>query len=112
MSSPHSSPHAPHRHERPLLANEGTIQGILLAHHNLRRYWVLLHAAKLGHGTDSFTSPPKEGMRRIFQMPEKNPTTSAGFELANSDRYKKLVAFVTESHRQQGAKFETRFEFI
>ena len=29
------------------------------------------HAAKLGHGTDSLTSPPKEGMRRIFQMPEK-----------------------------------------
>ena len=28
--------------------------------------------AKLGHGTDSFTSPPKEGMRRIFQMPEKS----------------------------------------
>jgi hypothetical protein len=27
---------------------------------------VLLHAAKLGHGTDSFTSPPKEGMLRIF----------------------------------------------
>jgi hypothetical protein len=26
----------------------------------------LLHAAKLGHGTDSFTSPPKEGMLRIF----------------------------------------------
>ena len=24
--------HAPHRHERPLLAKEGTIQGILLAH--------------------------------------------------------------------------------
>jgi hypothetical protein len=33
---------------------------------------VLLHAAKLGHGTDSFTSPPKEGMLRIFQLPEKS----------------------------------------
>ena len=29
---------------------------------------VLLHAAKLGHGTDSFTSPPKEGMLRIFTL--------------------------------------------
>jgi hypothetical protein len=29
-------------------------------------WWVLLHAAKLGHGADSFTSPPKEGMLRIF----------------------------------------------
>jgi hypothetical protein len=28
--------------------------------------WVLLHAPKLGHGTDYFTSPPKEGMLRIF----------------------------------------------
>jgi hypothetical protein len=27
---------------------------------------VLLHAAKLRHGTDGFTSPPKEGMLRIF----------------------------------------------
>jgi len=48
------------------------MQGILLAHRNSRRYWVLLHAAELGHGTDSFTSPPKEGMGRIFQMPEKS----------------------------------------
>jgi hypothetical protein len=26
----------------------------------------LLHAIKLQHGTDSFTSPPKEGVLRIF----------------------------------------------
>jgi hypothetical protein len=26
----------------------------------------LLHAVKLRHGTDSFTSPPKEGVLRIF----------------------------------------------
>jgi hypothetical protein len=26
----------------------------------------LLHAAKLGHGTEGFTSPPEEGMQRIF----------------------------------------------
>jgi hypothetical protein len=26
----------------------------------------LLHAAKLRHGTDGFTSPPKEGMLRSF----------------------------------------------
>jgi hypothetical protein len=35
-----------------------------------------LHAAKLRHGTDDFTSPPKEGM-------PKNPTASVGFEPAN-----------------------------
>jgi hypothetical protein len=32
----------------------------------LRHCRVLLHAAKLRHGTHSFTSPPKEGMVRIF----------------------------------------------
>jgi hypothetical protein len=42
--------------------------------------WVLLHAPKLGQGTDYFTSPPKEGMLWIFQ-PEKsrkNPTALVG----------------------------------
>jgi hypothetical protein len=43
---------------------------------------VLLHAAKLRHGTDGFTSPPKEGMLRIFSprkirrlRPGLNPRT-------------------------------------
>jgi hypothetical protein len=31
----------------------------------------LLHASKLRHGTDGFTSPAKEGMLRIFS-PEKS----------------------------------------
>jgi hypothetical protein len=31
----------------------------------------LLHAAKLRHGADGFTSPPKESMLRIFS-PEKS----------------------------------------
>jgi hypothetical protein len=31
----------------------------------------LLHAVKLRHGTDSFTSPPKEGVLRIF-LPQKS----------------------------------------
>ena len=42
----------------------------------------LLHAANLRHGTDGFTSTPKEGALRIF-FALKNPTASAGFELAN-----------------------------
>ena len=42
----------------------------------------LLHAVNLRHGTDGFTSPPKEGVLRIFS-PWKNPTASAGFEPAN-----------------------------
>jgi hypothetical protein len=36
----------------------------------------LLHAANLWHGTDSFTSRPKEGMLRIL-FALKNPTASA-----------------------------------
>ena len=39
---------------------------------------VLLHAANLRHGTDNFTSIPKEGVLRIFLS-----TASAGFEPAN-----------------------------
>jgi hypothetical protein len=38
---------------------------------------VLLHAAKLRHGTDGFTFPPKEGMLRNFAL--EKPTASAGF---------------------------------
>jgi hypothetical protein len=41
----------------------------------------LLHAVKLRHGTDGFTSPPKEGVLRIFRA--KNPTALAGCEPAN-----------------------------
>jgi hypothetical protein len=40
--------------------------------------WVLLHAPKLEHGTDCFTSPPKEGMlrRKIRRLrPGLNPRT-------------------------------------
>jgi hypothetical protein len=36
---------------------------------------------KTRHGTDGFTSPPKEGVLRIFRP--KNPTASAWFEPAN-----------------------------
>ena len=42
----------------------------------------LLHAANLRHGTDGFTSPPKESVLRIFFCP-KNPKVSAGFEPSN-----------------------------
>ena len=34
-------------------------------------FWDLLHAVNLWHGTDGFTSPPKEGVLRIFR-PEKS----------------------------------------
>ena len=37
-----------------------------------RHFWVLLHAVNLRHGTDGFSSPPKEGALRIFFSPEKS----------------------------------------
>ena len=43
----------------------------------------LLHAANLRHGTDGFTSPPKEGVLGIFFFALKNPTALAGFEPVN-----------------------------
>ena len=43
----------------------------------------LLHAVNLRHGTDGFTSPPKEGVLRIFFFALKNPTASVGIEPAN-----------------------------
>jgi len=42
----------------------------------------LLHAVQLRHGTDGFTSPPKEGMLRIF-FALKIRRLSAGCEPAN-----------------------------
>jgi hypothetical protein len=43
---------------------------------------VLLHAVNLRHGTDGFTSPPKEVVLLIF-ITLKNPSTSVGIEPAN-----------------------------
>jgi hypothetical protein len=42
----------------------------------------LLHAVNLRHGTDGFTTPPKEGVLRNF-FALKNPMASARFEPAN-----------------------------
>jgi len=33
-----------------------------------RKFMYLLHAANLRHGTDDFTSPPKEGVLRILEI--------------------------------------------
>ena len=43
----------------------------------------LLHAVNIRHGTDGFTSPPKESVLRIFFFALKNPTASVGFEPSN-----------------------------
>ena len=44
----------------------------------------LLHAVKLRQGTEGFTSPPKEGVLRIF-FSSKKSAASAGCEPANLD---------------------------
>jgi hypothetical protein len=76
------------RRERHLVAEGGTLRGRetfrqipsrIRLPHNSRD---LLNAANLQHWTDGFTSPPKEGVLRIF-FALKNPTSSAGFEPTN-----------------------------
>jgi hypothetical protein len=45
--------------------------------------WGALTCRKIvRHGIDDFTSPPKEGLPRIF-IALKNPSSFAGFEAAN-----------------------------
>jgi len=60
------------RHERPLAAEGGTHRGREMFRQISSRIRLprnsrdILHAANLRHGTDGFTSPPKEGVLRIF----------------------------------------------
>ena len=53
-------------HSKPLEARHG--RGTAWARHAMceSAFMDLLHAVKLRHGTDGFTSPPKEGVLRIF----------------------------------------------
>jgi len=76
------------RRERPLAAEGGTLRGREMFRqissrirlpHNSRD---LLHATNLRHGTDGYTSSPKEGVLRIFSplkirrlRPGLNPRT-------------------------------------
>ena len=60
------------RHERPPAAEGGTLRGREMFRQISSRILLprnsrdLLHAANLRHGTDGFTSSPKEGVLRIF----------------------------------------------
>jgi hypothetical protein len=72
--------------ERPLLARKGNWREFsqqLVIH---SRNWDFWHAPKLGHGTDYFTSPPKEGMLRIFSHRKKIHRLRSGgfFFISNS----------------------------
>ena len=76
------------RRERPLAAKGGTLCGREMFQQISSRIRLprnsrdLLHATNLRHGTDGFTSPPKEGVLRIFSplkirrlRPGLNPQT-------------------------------------
>ena len=76
------------RRERPLAAEGGTLRGREMFRQISSRIQLprnsrdLLHAANLRHGTDGFTSPPKEGVLGIFSplkiqrlRPGLNPRT-------------------------------------
>jgi hypothetical protein len=76
------------RHERPLVVEGGTLRGremlrqISFTIRIPRNFKDLLHAANLQHWTYGFTSPPKEGVLRIFSplkirrlRPGLNPQT-------------------------------------
>jgi hypothetical protein len=76
------------RRDRSLAAEGGTLRGREMFRQILSRIRLsrnsrdLLHAANLRHGTDGFTSPPKEGVLRIFSplkirrlWPGLNPRT-------------------------------------
>ena len=75
------------RRKRPPATEGGTLRGQEMFRQISSRIRLprnsrdLLHAANLRHGTDGFTSPPKEGVLRIFCP--KNPTALAGCEPTN-----------------------------
>ena len=62
------------RRDRPLAAEGGTLRGREMFRQISSRIRLprnsrdLLHAANLRHGTDGFTSPPKEGVLRILYI--------------------------------------------
>jgi len=76
------------RCDRSLAAEGGTLRGREMFRQISSRIRLPLnsrdlpHAANLRNGADGFTSPPKEGVLRIF-FALKNSTASAGFEPAN-----------------------------
>jgi len=90
------------RRERPLTAEGATLRGremfrqISSRVRLPRNFRDLLHAANLRHGTDGFTSPPKEGVLRIFSSlkirrfrPGSNPqSTKENYMSSSKDTLK------------------------
>jgi len=104
------------RRERPLTAEGGTLRGREMFRQISSRIWLphnsrdLLHAENLRHGTDGFTSPPKEGVLRIFSslkirwlQPGLNPWTwvPKASTLPLDHRSRLLSIYVDEIHKMQ-----------
>ena len=62
---------------------------------------VLLHAANLRHGTDNFTSLPKEGVLRIFYRPLKIQRLRPGL---NPRTWVSEASTLPLHHRSSGAE--------
>ena len=62
-----------------------------------RKFKDLLHAANLRHGTDGFTSPPKEGVLRIFFCPRTWVPTASTLPLDHRSRVRlyNVIIFFT-----------------
>jgi hypothetical protein len=92
----HSTSEALHtkRRERPLLAKDGTKteKSILLATRDLRKLLGSFTCRKAGTWDTYFTSPPKEGMLRIFTAPEKSNSFGRDW-IANSERISLSLVF-------------------
>jgi len=80
QASPHVSPRESTQQQKVELWARNVREFCLNAYLHVT-FRDLLHAVKLRHGTDGFTSAPKEGKLRIFCP--KNLTASAGCEPAN-----------------------------
>jgi hypothetical protein len=80
------------------MAEKGPINLVCDSDFHINR-GVLLHAENLRHGTDNFTSPPKEGMLRIFS-PEKSDsfgrvrTGDLGYQRPALDHRSRYTAMV------------------
>jgi hypothetical protein len=83
-ASPHVSPHESTQRRKVELWVRNVREFCLNVDFNVI-FRDLLHAVKLRHGTNDFTSPPKEGMLRIFFAINirRYRTASAGCEPAN-----------------------------
>jgi hypothetical protein len=83
---PHSSPEAPRTTQARETSTSELYKNLASTYviHGSTRFFYMPQSWDMGQSSFTFTSPPKEGMLRIFFMYRKNPTTSSGFEPADS----------------------------